>query len=295
MTLILNVSSHKSKYIVLHASLGLGNRIRALLSALDLARKSGRELKLVWETDVHVQCAFLDLFKANFITPRDVFESNTSFAINDEAYDVYDYTGSAKNKLVDFASPRDIYIKTAFRINSTVKSYWSRYDEDKLIHELQPNAVSAAIVSHFKRRLGAQYVGVHIRNSGPREELHNLPSNQYTKEEYDTLVKHRRACNVSAFIDILSQPAYAEPGTAIFVAADKVKNIQELKAHISAPIYWLDNGACLDRSCSCLRFAIADMWVLGSSSTIIGSFWSSFTEMAAVLAGVNPVFVGTKG
>jgi len=54
-------SSHK-KYIIVDAKNGLGNRLRALASAMSVAEVLNRPLLLVWMSDLHCNCSFRSLF-----------------------------------------------------------------------------------------------------------------------------------------------------------------------------------------------------------------------------------------
>ena len=41
---------------------GLGNRMRALASAMAVAKRLGRPVMLIWVADLHCNCSFLRLF-----------------------------------------------------------------------------------------------------------------------------------------------------------------------------------------------------------------------------------------
>lgn len=44
-------------------------------------------------------------------------------------------------------------------------------------------------------------------------------------------------------------------------------------------VAWLEKHGCLDRRPQCQQLALADMYILSYSSQILGSLWSSFTEV----------------
>ena len=74
---------------IIHVQHGLGNRLRALASAMILARKSSRHLKIVWPIDHHCGVSFGDLFETNGF---DVYEEiNLKEVSLRKHFDVYNY------------------------------------------------------------------------------------------------------------------------------------------------------------------------------------------------------------
>ena len=53
------------KIVFIHAQYGLGNRLRALGSAMAFARRTDRVLVLIWVLDQHLNCKFTELFVSN--------------------------------------------------------------------------------------------------------------------------------------------------------------------------------------------------------------------------------------
>ena len=50
------------RYVVVHVKNGLGNRLRALASAMAVAAKLNRPVLLIWVPDLHCNCSFLQMF-----------------------------------------------------------------------------------------------------------------------------------------------------------------------------------------------------------------------------------------
>jgi hypothetical protein len=55
--------AHGDLYLIVQVMHGLGNRLRALSSALSYARTVGRRVAIVWETDIHCHAQLSDLFE----------------------------------------------------------------------------------------------------------------------------------------------------------------------------------------------------------------------------------------
>jgi hypothetical protein len=51
------------RYVIVIVKYGLGNRLRALASAMSVAAATSRPLLLVWSRDAHCNCSFADLFE----------------------------------------------------------------------------------------------------------------------------------------------------------------------------------------------------------------------------------------
>ena len=52
------------RYVIVDAKNGLGNRLRALASAMAVAAALERPLMLVWVADLHCNCSFRNMFAA---------------------------------------------------------------------------------------------------------------------------------------------------------------------------------------------------------------------------------------
>lgn len=282
-------NSRAQNLLVLHTQFGLSNRIRAIISGYDQGKKAGREVLVIWEKDVHVDCEFERLFETTLtgLSFTDKFNHDEYTAEN---YDVYDYMDADKYKRIDFSSPRNIYVKSAYRLNSPL---WKVQDENELMKRLVPNPISNAMILNVKRRMGdGKVLGVHIRNVDPLVEIPDLPRHQYTSEGLASLKKYRSACNVSSFAKAINNSISQEGFTALFVTSDNPESVDRLQLRVQVPLSSLDKHGCYDRSCACVRYAIADLWLLGSTQYIIGSYWSSYTEMAGVFAGIQPLYLG---
>ena len=51
-----------TRYILVDAKNGLGNRLRALASAMSVAAAIGRPLVLIWTPDLHCNCSYTSMF-----------------------------------------------------------------------------------------------------------------------------------------------------------------------------------------------------------------------------------------
>lgn len=74
-------------------------------------------------------------------------------------------------------------------------------------------------------------------------------------------------------------------------STDSIKRIRQL-AHNHDIQVWGNENECVDRSSKCVKFAVKDLIMIGKCDFIVGSAYSSFTDVAARLAGVKPLLAG---
>lgn len=277
------------KKFVIRVQLGLSNRLRAMFSAYDQAIKADRQFVVIWEKDVHMNCAFQDLFDTSLF-PQVVFVDYFDEQQYPETdYEIYDYMGKDKNKKIDFSTSKNIFVSSAYRLNS---QYWKVDDENSLMQSLVPSCSSLNLIARAKNQLGrGKYAGLHIRSLDPLEELPDLPKSFYKKDSLDTLKRTRSASNSNAFGKVLHR--LQDDGVdKVFVAADTLQAAVALNKTSAIPVVWVDNGGCMDRSCKCMAFALADLFLLRDADVIVGSYWSSFSEVAGALAGLPVELIG---
>lgn len=116
----------KPRCLFAHVQFGLGNRLRALGSAMAFARKTNRALVVIWERDFHFNATFHDFFvndliiadslhaKWPFDTSRDDAYSHT-LLYNHMRKDGKDTIRAGSHHLKD-SKGDNIYIKTAYII-----------------------------------------------------------------------------------------------------------------------------------------------------------------------------------
>lgn len=267
---------NKRKKIYINAQHGLGNRLRAIGSAASIAQKTDRELLIVWIPDCHCQCYFTDLFRydGSVICQPFCYESTECFVFN-----YMEAEGGAKNAPIDCDIDRDIYVKSAFVLNSP---YSERMLEDKFIQSLEPveevNAMVASICQPYN-------LSVHIRmEGGCKDEI--LPyesSNNWSKEAHEAIDYWRGKSHFSCFMTFIDKLLSKGEVNSMFLAADSPHAYKHFAARYHEQVCWLDRNV-YDRSMLQVRFALADAILLSKSSLFLGSTWSSFSELATRLA-----------
>jgi hypothetical protein len=266
----------KSKKLYIDAQHGLGNRLRAIGSAAAIASKTDRELVIVWTPDSHCQCYFSDLF---------VYDGpiiSQPFHVEPSKHSIFNYMeveGGSKNAPINCDINQDIYVRSAFVLSSPY-SEWSC--ENEFIQNLEPVEEVKAMVASVRN---PNDVSVHIRMEGglkdeslPYESPHN-----WSDEDHKVIDYWRNQSHFSRFMACIDDMLAEAKLNTIFLAADKPEVYKQFAAKYHDKVSWLHRNV-YDRSMMQLRFALADAILLSRSKLLLGSTWSSFTELAQRLA-----------
>jgi hypothetical protein len=295
-------SYQRGRQLVIHLQFGLCNRLRALASAMDAAKRSRRHLRVIWEQDMHAASTFEDLFESNHM---DVYTKSNDHEYAPSRYDRYNYmeteAGAKKYELIRLESPKHIYVKSAFVLNyTTTSSSTSAVRTHVPIRNLLRTQLNTLIPVKPVRDLLADFekednlIGVHIREADPRTELPGLGEDAYALSAWKKLSYFRGLSNYENFASEIKLRLALEPLAKFFISADNPQIKTNLRLAFGAErILAIDpgeDGECVDRGAKCLQYALADLLMLGKTKELYGSYWSSFTEVAAYLNGENFFF-----
>jgi hypothetical protein len=258
--------------LILDAQHGLGNRIRALGSAAAVARATGRELILLWAPDHHCNCAFSDLFQ----NEMDVVDDPSKIDLRnaDAANYMMIEPGARKDAPVELRPGRDFYIRSAYVLNHPA-STWD--EENILIRELRPVQAVQDLIDSVDSR---GRLGVHVRFEGARgTDTNSYDSKKnWLAEEHKAIIFWREKSEPARFMARIDALLAGEPLLKVFLAADRPETYAAFYERYSSRLSVLPR-ALYDRSTEAERYALADALLLSQCSYLLGSTWSSFTEM----------------
>ena len=290
--------SLSKRALFVHAQYGMGNRLRALGSAMAVAKVTGRVLVLIWEPDVHLDCRFSDLFVNDFVVidklnmnwpPGEGNPKDTAMRLVD-FYNFMRFNGQhIHNPLTELVNPRSgrhVYVKTAYvvrssftpRIVSTHSKYWQL-----MRNKLVPQAEIMYLVNDAAFFNIRRMVGVHIRSRTIENDIKGVSEEFYGKSS-QTTDHWRRLTGLATFEAKIKR---LSSRYKFFVAADSRNAIDALEQKfgphriISLP----RDRDCITRDVECAKLALADIILLSKVPTLLGSHWSSFTEAAVRLSG----------
>lgn len=259
---------------------GLGNRLRAIASAAVIAEKTGRELVVVWQADAHCDCRLGDLFDYKGAVLDEAFPDRARSL----GYRLCTYMeleeGSAKDAPIDASGDSDLYLRSAYVLNSPLTSWEA---ENRWLRALEPVAEVRDLVARVRQ---PNDLSAHVRMAGGAAYEH-LPyesaQGNWSAEGHAAIAHWRAKSHYSHFLARID--ALAEQGLAdrLFLAADAPETYAAFADRYGDRLAMLDR-AVYDRSAAQLRHALADALLLGRAPRLLGSTWSSFSELALRLA-----------
>jgi len=251
---------------------GLGNRVRALLSAQELARVENRDLYYVWSTDEYFGPRMDELWH---------FQGGTS---------VSRLVSRALIPLARYRPPKGVQVTPALRRAHLwqIQSHglpitwqdlaWTQDGVDtgprpwtELLRELTPvDEIADQVRSIYDTHLrGRPYVGVQVRTHA---------------------VSHAKTIESSPvewFANRMRQIRADHPDVPFFLSCDTPEAQEQLASEFDGCVFLTDKGGY--NTTTGVRSGLVDLYLLASSQHLIGASFSSFVEMAVFLCdGVVP-------
>lgn len=289
----------------IHPQYGLGNRLRALGSAMAFARRTGRVLVLIWEPDAHLNCFFRDLFVGHddiivgdSFRPRDDWPFLTTKSIDVsmhavEWYNCMRINGVQMNHPTDpilDAPTKHIYVSTAYVVQSPVlpgivrtqSVYW------KILQSLTPHVSVARIVNKHAVNFDPDIMGVHIRGRSIKTDISGVSISDYSEESSRRTDYWRNLTGVAAFISEMRKQSNKQ---LFYIAADEKEVPIRVEKEFPGRVFFTPRQ-CDSRSRECLPYALADILLLAKCKSIRGSYWSSFSELSCRWGGAKYLLAG---
>jgi hypothetical protein len=275
---IINRSKYKpviKKHLYICVKNGLGNRLRALSSAFCIAKASNRTLVVIWIPDLHCFATFSDLFKP---IPDVIVLNEEPTLIN---CDVYDQTGYSEADIYDYAKDKDVYINDESLNDIYVSSAcvlknkhtnWNK--ESKFLQSLVVIPEIQTSIDTFSNDISSM-IGVHIRMSQPNTE-HDDISNYPTHVKVSA-IKWRSASHWKVFFVEMNKIVLQTPNQKFFVCCDNETAHHEMSKLKNVVFY---PEKLYDRSKHQIQLALIEVILLSKTKSLMGSNWSTFTELA---------------
>jgi hypothetical protein len=187
--------------------------------------------------------------------------------------------GAVKDAPIRLDAPADLYVRSAFVLKGP-GSTWEA--ENAVIRAMRP---SAAVRDLMARVRHPNDVAAHVRMQGGQAHEH-LPfeaSTNWTAEDHAAIAHWRAKSHFSAFLRRLDALVAEGLARTIFLAADLPETYAVFQDHYGDRLAWLPR-AVFDRSAEQLQHALADAILLSRAPRLLGSTWSSFSELARRLA-----------
>lgn len=272
-----SLTGYKRKFYI-EVINGLGNRLRAFASAGVLAIETKRDLVLIWDKSHHCEASFQDLFDYDDLRVT-LRNKGISFTIQ-----------SSKPHLSDVSLPlgehcflpsdRDIFITTTNVISNPLTN-WNK--EADFLNLLKYSSDVNRLLGEYDY-INKTYIGVHIRMG---QEGHEFDSTdgwaEYIKQACE---RWRSASHYSVFINYMKNIKSSK----FFLCSDNKSVYDEVIANIPDVTYITRNY--FDRSSEQVKYALVEMILLSRTGLILGSNWSTFTEIARKIGNVPTKLAG---
>ena len=240
---------------------GLCNRMRALDSAISLAKKLDRPLNLYWFRANDLNCRFDQIFEfpdiINNLTEGSFSSLITRFLrkLNLLYHDTYlDYSTVINLIKQDYNFERfknidKLYISTGFRFHSSDKPFQDFIPVEPL------QRVIESYTKGFKNT-----IGVHIRRTD------NGKASKYSPTE--------------AFIEQMDEELKVNKDTRFFLATDSLDEEFKLRQVFKDRIITYEKRTLNRSDLHAIQDAVIDLFCLSRCKKLIGSYHSSFTLIA---------------
>lgn len=256
---------------------GLCNRLRVVLSALSLYEQLPVEVQLEWSENDECHARFDELFepvdadgfhirtmdwwarpsrKRNFHLPR-MLRVCMGYTWQRDGFEP-----SALTELADaLKRHRKVYVSSG----SLLASY-----PPECLSRLQPHAELQARIDSILSGFPSYTVGVHIRRTDNAVSIQNSP--------------------VEALVSAMQEEVDKSPCVKFFLATDDAAVKQMLEKRFPHRI--ITRHVPAERNTlQGMQDALVDLWCLAGTHKLLGSYWSSFTDMAAEIGKMPLVIV----
>lgn len=253
---------------------GLCNRMRSINSARILAKRRKEKLIVIWFVNHELGCPFERIFQ-----PTDAFSViNISskwdlrkmwFQLSAMAFGTF-----AENETIK-AHKGNGNLDEAFFASLKKLTYIATEEHFYECHDYTPFVPAKEIENKIKEKqaqLGSHAIGVHIRRTDNKPAIGKSSTDAFVKSMTDALSEN--------------------PETMFYVATDDMNEEENLRKTFPEKIISNENRDLSRDSIAGIQDAMLDLYCLSKTNKIIGSFFSSFTDIAADMEGIPKIIAG---
>ncbi len=258
--------------VIIQPSGGLCNRMRVINSSLELAKRKGTELLVLWYCSEELNAPFESLFQPvkefkviNFTSLKDLrklwYQLTARTRINNEEIENHRTDGILDQAFFD-----------SIRLPAYIFTWEHFYEADQYFQLFQPTDALKKKIQKITAQFTEHMIGVHIRRTD------QVTSIAYSKTEN--------------FIELMKKEIAADPEVRFFLATDDKEEEALLRKTFPERIVSNENRTLRRDSLDGMHDALLDLYCLSSCKKIIGSYYSSFTDTAAALGNIPKLIAG---
>lgn len=257
------------KHIIVQPLGGLCNRMRVIIGAVSLAKKMGRLLTIIWTQDFTLNAKFSDLFepipykviewplaswryKVLYHWNKDVKRS----MLLDDSWISANARGKEFDIWKDKVEGRNLFLQTNLDI---------LFDGDYSL--LKPRM---SVINVLNNVVCDQYtIGMHIRRTDNVKAIKYSPT--------------------SLFFTKVEEELKANPKTRFYLATDDPNEERAFAEKFGESIIIYKKHSLDRNNPIAIKDALVDLYNLSHCKKIYGSYWSSFSDTAALWSGIEKI------
>ena len=258
--------------VIIQPSGGLCNRMRVINSSLELARRKGCKLLVLWYCADELNAPYESLFQPvkefkviNFTSLKDLrklwYQMTARTRISNE---------DIENHTTDGTLDQDFF--DSIRLPTYIFTWEHFYPADEYFKLFKPTDALQKRIDEVTAHFTDDMVSVHIRRT---DQINSIA---YSKTEN--------------FVDLMNREIEANPSVKFFLATDDKEEEAFLRKTFPGRIVSNENRTLRRDSLDGMYDALLDLYCLSRCKKIIGSYCSSFTDTAAALGNIPKIIAG---
>jgi hypothetical protein len=280
------------KWILVEPAGGLGNRLRVIASALIAAEEQQRGVLLNWKRTPEINCDYADLFAA---TPLFKVASPRMTRLVERLHKTAGIPSAALHLPVASRGGKNVFtVNTAnmpdlrFRIQSSDLTDYPVIHFEDVFWDFMLTGMSPDVYANKVKLILKQIVPVEKIS----RRLFDIPS-----PRIGVHIRHRtapdslRISSLERFIEAMASCLEKQPATTFFLAADLPATERELRDRFGDKIV-VSPKASYGKDQTGMYDAVVDLLMLSRCDRILGSYWSSFSDYAALIGGIDLEVIG---
>ena len=269
----------KKPKLVIKTLNGLGNKLRAMASAAVIAENSDRNLLIVWSKDYHYDANFHDHFDDSYLFVTDTYNNDNFPVIDKDKFD--GIASSFSPAIVNENTNSDLYIISSNAISNNHTS-WTQ-ESNWLQTHIKPIDSIQQTINYYNNLFSINScIGLHIRMGQDPLSSKYEDISSYAKDKKSDILYARKNSNYKYFMQEIEKILERYPDQVFFICGDN-KEIYTIfndtyNSNVSRNIVYVPKNL-FDRSKDQITSAIIDVMLLSKCKKVLGSPWSSFSEL----------------
>lgn len=281
-----NLSANIFPMIVVEPAGGLANRLRAMDSAIAFASLTKRNLIVIWEMNSDCNCKFSDLF----IVPQGFFHlfeikpglltrilmrfAKYFFSCYPNYYIDQKRIGEWKKQLGSAFRGISEFLDSLHNYNNVFIRTSHRFYYSSTYHPFSGIILKDSIEKIVRNYRNQNMIGVHIRRTDNQKSILCSP--------------------IEIFIEHIKKEIEKDNDVKFYLATDDAKSETILKQTFPNRIVTYPKKSLDRNDPRAIKDAAVDLFCLANCRKLIGSYWSSFSDVAAEINGIEKTIAVTE-